>query len=117
MSVRQNKSRFVASIFVLALVSVLTFASFGGKLTSLLTATTTAAESARPAEPAPTPEIGVVLTCSTAGPIEVESSSGMTTPTAYATLNDSFLAIIAGTHTGSINIDVCGNTTETVSAT
>ncbi len=54
--------------------------------------------------------------CDTAGPIEVESTGGTTTPTAYATLKDAFDAINAGTHTGSINIDVCGNTTETASA-
>ncbi len=59
-------------------------------------------------------QIGSV--CTTAGPIEVESSGGTTTPTAYATLKAAFDAINAGTHTGSINIEVCGNTTETASA-
>ena len=55
-------------------------------------------------------------TCDTAGPIEIESSGGTVTPTAYATLKDAFDAINAGTHTGTINIEVCGNTTETASA-
>ncbi|HMT08348.1 MAG TPA: hypothetical protein PKA82_10115, partial [Pyrinomonadaceae bacterium] len=55
-------------------------------------------------------------TCDTAGPIEIESSGGTTTPTAYATLQASFAAIAAGTHTGAINVEVCGNTTETASA-
>jgi hypothetical protein len=55
-------------------------------------------------------------TCDTAGPIEVESTGGTTAPTAYGTLKLAFDAIIAGTHTGSINIDVCGNTTETATA-
>lgn len=55
-------------------------------------------------------------TCDTAGPIEVESSGGTMTPTAYPTLKDSFDAINAGTHTGTITIDVCGNTTEAASA-
>jgi hypothetical protein len=55
-------------------------------------------------------------TCDTAGSIEVESTGGTTAPTAYATLKAAFDAIIAGTHTGSINIEVCGNTTETATA-
>ncbi|HEX8737036.1 MAG TPA: Calx-beta domain-containing protein, partial [Pyrinomonadaceae bacterium] len=58
----------------------------------------------------------VIGTCDTAGPIEVESTGGTTAPTAYATLKLAFDAINAGTHTGSINIEVCGNTTETASA-
>ncbi|HEY0461476.1 MAG TPA: Calx-beta domain-containing protein [Pyrinomonadaceae bacterium] len=55
-------------------------------------------------------------TCDTAGPIEVESSGGTTAPTAYATLKAAFDAVIAGTHTGTINVEVCGNTTETATA-
>jgi hypothetical protein len=51
-------------------------------------------------------------TCDTAGPIEVESSGGTTDSTAYATLKAAFDAIDAGTHTGSITIDVCGDTSE-----
>ena len=54
--------------------------------------------------------------CDTAGPIEIESTGGTTAPTAYATLKDGFDAINAGTHTGSINVEVCGNTTETATA-
>ncbi len=54
--------------------------------------------------------------CDTAGPIEIESSGGTMTPTAYATLKAGFDAINAGTHTGSINIEVCGNTTEAATA-
>jgi hypothetical protein len=51
-------------------------------------------------------------TCDTAGPIEVEATAGTAGPTAYATLKDSFDAINAGTHQGSITIEVCGNTNE-----
>jgi hypothetical protein len=54
--------------------------------------------------------------CDTAGPIEIESSGGTTTPTAYATLKAAFDAINAGTHTGTINVEVCGNTAETAVA-
>jgi hypothetical protein len=51
-------------------------------------------------------------TCDTVGPIEVEGSIDGTTPTAYATLGAAFAAINAGTHTGAIAIDVCGDTSE-----
>ncbi len=54
--------------------------------------------------------------CDTAGPIEIESTGGTMTPTAYATLKDSFDSINAGTHTGSIKVEVCGDTTETATA-
>ena len=56
--------------------------------------------------------------CDTAGPIEVESSTGTAAgvPTAYATLSGiggAFAIINAGVvHTGVITIDVCGNTAE-----
>jgi hypothetical protein len=58
----------------------------------------------------------VAGTCDTAGPIEVESSGGTAAgvPTPYATLALAFTAINGGVlHTGTITIDVCGNTTET----
>ncbi|RMG05357.1 MAG: hypothetical protein D6735_05500 [Acidobacteria bacterium] len=54
--------------------------------------------------------------CDTIGPIEVESTGGITIPTAYLTLQAAFTAINNGTHTGTITIDVCGNTTETATA-
>ncbi|HKP69659.1 MAG TPA: Calx-beta domain-containing protein [Pyrinomonadaceae bacterium] len=60
------------------------------------------------------PSMMTAGTCDTAGPIEIESSGGTTTPTAYATLTAAFAAINAGTHTGTITIDVCGNTDEGV---
>src|SRR5205823_2239188 len=58
--------------------------------------------------------------CQTAGPIEVESSGGTAAgaQTAYATLALAFTAINGGLlHTGTITIDVCGNTTEVGTAT
>ncbi len=54
--------------------------------------------------------------CSTASPVEIESTGGTMTPTGYATLKAAFDAINAGTHTGSINVKVCGDTTETATA-
>src|SRR5262245_31774531 len=47
--------------------------------------------------------------CNTAGPIEIEASGGDPGPTAYATLTAAFAAVNAGTHTGTINVEVCGN--------
>jgi hypothetical protein len=47
------------------------------------------------------------------GVIEVEGTGGSgTQPTGYATLGAGFTAINNGVHTGTIVIDVCGNTTE-----
>lgn len=50
--------------------------------------------------------------CDTAGPIEVEASLIGPGPTAYATLGAAFTAINAGTHTGAISVEVCGDTSE-----
>lgn len=63
-----------------------------------------------------TPE--TVGACDTAGPIEIESTGGaITTPTAYANLGAAFTAINGGTaHLGAVTIEVCGDTTELVTA-
>ncbi len=65
------------------------------------------------AAPAAHATIGV---CDTAGPVEVESSGGTTTPTAYTTMGAAFTAINGGTHTGTINVELCGNTNEGATA-
>ncbi|MBK8304797.1 MAG: hypothetical protein IPK98_15895 [Chloracidobacterium sp.] len=62
------------------------------------------------------PEPMTIGVCDTAGPIEVEASLVGPGPTAYATLGAAFTAINAGTHTGTISVEVCGNTTETGTA-
>ena len=54
------------------------------------------------------------VTCG-AGNIRVEATNSGNNAD-YATLKDAFDAINAGTHTGVINIGVCGDTTETASA-
>ncbi len=57
--------------------------------------------------------------CTTAGPVEVESTGGTAvgTPTAYASLGAAFTAINAGAlHTGFINTEVCASTTEAATA-
>ena len=73
-----------------------------------------AAVSAQPDQPrGATPAAPVAPgVCDTAGPIEVEGTILGVTPTAYATLGAAFAAINAGTHTGAITIDVCGDTNE-----
>ncbi len=114
MSTRPNRYRFVVSIAALTLFGALTFAAIGGKFSSLLTAEASA-ESA-PVTAVEPLTILTIGTCDTAGPVEVESTGGTTTPTAYATLKGAFDAINAGTHSGSINIEICGNTTETATA-
>ena len=51
------------------------------------------------------------------GVIEVEAAGGTgTQPTGYSTLAAAFTAINNGVHTGSVAIDICGSTTETVTA-
>jgi hypothetical protein len=54
-------------------------------------------------------------TCDIGDNIEVEATGGVNA--GYATLTAAFAAINAGTHTGTITIDVCGDTTEGASAT
>jgi hypothetical protein len=49
-------------------------------------------------------------------PIVVTATTGNVGPTVYATLKAAFDAINSGTHTGSITINVTGNTTETATA-
>src|SRR5436190_4083727 len=49
-------------------------------------------------------------TCDIGNNIEVEGTGG--TNAGYGTLTEAFTAINAGTHTGTITIDVCGNTSE-----
>src|SRR5439155_17682518 len=55
----------------------------------------------------------VIGTCDTAGPVEVEATAGTLGPTAYPSLAGAIAAINAGTHQGAINVEICGNTTET----
>src|SRR6185295_3990801 len=59
--------------------------------------------------PSPTPPIS-------AGPVTVTATTGTLGPTDYPTVKGAFDAINAGTHTGTINIFILGDTTETVAA-
>lgn len=74
---------------------------------------------AGPASFEPTPFTTGTCESLPGGVVEVEGTGGSgTQPTGYATLGAAFTAINNGVHTGTIVIDVCGNTTEgTASAT
>jgi hypothetical protein len=110
MSDRHNWSRLVASFCALVLLSAFAFATISPTtFTSILVAGANSVSNKLTGSFSQPLTIG---TCDTAGPIEVESSGGTTTPTQYATLGAAFTAINAGTHTGSIAIDVCGDTAE-----
>jgi uncharacterized repeat protein (TIGR01451 family) len=64
------------------------------------------------ATPTPTPPGPPV----SAGPVTVTATLGTPGPTDYATVKAAFDAINAGTHKGSLNVYVLGNTTETAAA-
>ena len=107
--------RLAAAVIVLATATIAFnsdlagLASAGGRIFGSRTAEDTTSVPQPPGLLAPG-------SCQTAGPIEVESTAGTTTPTAYATLKASFDAINAGTHKGNITIDVCGDSTEAATA-
>ena len=50
--------------------------------------------------------------CDQGNLVDVEASGGTTPLAGYATLGAAFAAVNAGTHTGTINIEICGNTDE-----
>ncbi len=111
MSKKYRSIRFVIATLILLAISGMAFAESSGKygFSNLFSNFTAQAEETAPTE-------AVIGVCDTAGPIEIESTGGIVVPTAYPTLAGAFAAIVAGTHTGAINVEVCGNTTETVSA-
>jgi len=110
---RQKSLRIGFAAFALIILSSFTLAGAPG-IFGWLGFAKPQAEKAVPIEAkseqsAPNLTIGV---CDTAGPIEVEASGGDPGPTAYATLGAAFAAINAGTHTGTIAVEVCGDTSE-----
>jgi hypothetical protein len=60
----------------------------------------------------------IMLLCSYNGfsQVSVTATSGTTGPTTYTTLKAAFDAINAGTHKGTITVNITGNTTETATA-
>ena len=102
------------TLVVLALCAVA--AAFTANWNKVLTSLGSSAESSTAAKASQNSVPFTIGTCDTAGPIEIESTGGTTAPTAYPTLKDALDAINAGTHQGSISIEVCGNTTETATA-
>src|SRR5205823_10633276 len=54
----------------------------------------------------------IIGTCDTAGPVEVEATAGTLGPIAYPNLAAAIGAINAGTHQGTINVEICASTAE-----
>ena len=50
-----------------------------------------------------------VGTCDTAQPVEIEATAGTPGPTGYATLGAAFAALNAGTHQGTVNVEICAS--------
>jgi len=112
-----SKSRVFKLTLTLIAFGAITVAGFAARWTNVLAAFIPEENAAAMSLESPaTNSIFTAGSCDTAGPIEIESSGGTTAPTAYPTLKSGFDAIVAGTHTGSINVEVCGNTTETATA-
>jgi len=109
---KSNRSyRFIVlAIATLAVSSVAIAANWGGNFAGFSLFSKSAVAESTDRTPALQPF--TIGSCDTAGPIEIESTGGTVTPTAYATLTAAFAAINGGTHTGSIAIEVCGNTDE-----
>jgi hypothetical protein len=57
-----------------------------------------------------------VQQCASGSPVEVFASAGTPGPSGYTSLKLAFDAVNAGTHQGEIDIDICGDSTETASA-
>jgi uncharacterized repeat protein (TIGR01451 family) len=69
--------------------------------------------------PTPTPTPTATPTpppSGSAGPVTVTATAGAVGPTDYATLKAAFDAINAGTHQGTLNVYIIGNTVETAAA-
>ncbi|MFT3746148.1 MAG: MBG domain-containing protein [Pyrinomonadaceae bacterium] len=109
---RARSFRFFVGSSLIAVLAVTAIASFGTSWTKSLAANIFAQKSkGYPPYEAPM----VTGTCESlpGGVIEVEGTGGSgTQPTGYATLAAAFTAINGGVHTGTIVVDVCGNTSE-----
>jgi hypothetical protein len=101
------------SLILIASVTLLTLGMIGfastwqGPLGNMLVQKASAAEknAAAPAQPL------VALVCDGGNNVDVEATGG-TALAGYATVGAAFAAINAGTHTGTIKVEVCANTTE-----
>ncbi len=103
-----KKYHFSARSGVIAfiLISLVAFAGFSTVMIQRTQASKTSAPAVQPL---------VIGTCdvATAGlPVEIESTGGTITPTAYASVGAAFAAINAGTHTGTINVEICFDSNE-----
>src|SRR4029079_8222767 len=123
MRVRRCSFVLLTCAFVIASISIITLSASGQspfkrKIPEPVSAVVAAEDGGQKSKPWKSGQRPATLgTCDTTGPVEVESTGGLTLPTAYATLAAALSNIVGGTHTGSISIEICGNTTETVTAT
>jgi hypothetical protein len=62
------------------------------------------------------PARAAIGTCDTASAVEIEATAGTPGPTGYATMGAAFAAINAGTHRGTIEVEICASTTESAPA-
>ncbi len=108
MSRHPRFARLTAVAVLLLVLSILTVAA-GYRIAPALTAL---------AETRTDKRIASVGVCEAPaiGSIEVESTGGTPGPSGYGTLSEAFTAINAGTHTGDVSIDVCGDTNEPATA-
>lgn len=111
---RQKSLRIGFALVALVLISSFTFASITSKSFKWfgIPTETVGSDSQLVAETKPAKEPLTIGTCDIGNNIEVEGTNSGNNA-GYATLTAAFAAINAGTHTGTITIDVCGNTTET----
>lgn len=109
-------SRVIVVTFILIAVAAVTASANWGIGSVFFASEPASVKAESQPEPASAAPMFTIGTCDTAGPIEVEATAGALGPTAYLDLKTAFDAINAGTHQGVINVEVCGNTTETASA-
>lgn len=110
-SLNRTATLAIAAITILTLGTTGYAATWQEFFGSLFGAEVSAQETAE----APPAEMFTINTCESlpGGVIEVEGTGGSgAQPTGYSTLAAAFTAINGGVHTGTIVVDVCGNTTE-----
>lgn len=102
----------LTATLLLALGTIGFATSWEGSLTGLFETKASAQEKAPEAPAESSMVVGTCDVASVALPIEVESVSPASGPTAYASLQAAFAAINAGTHQGTISVEVCFNSLE-----
>jgi len=118
MSKSQKSFRLIIVSLAIISISALAFAANWGSVSawSLFAPSTKTANEPSKGITAPAP-VAAGACDLPGGPFNIEvEATNSANDAGYATLEAAFTAINAGTHTGAITIDVCGDTTETASA-